>query len=157
MSKKIEREKQKIEQHKARIALKEAWLKMQERKVRTRRLIELGGLLAKVKLDTQPNNVLYGMLLEAKDKIDLNVKDKSQLEEWAKIGGEAFAAEQKDKVAVILSFDSKPPSEARNIIRSHGLKWNNIRKEWHGHVEDLKQLKNDVQDYDGQIVKMDKI
>ena len=155
MSKTIEREKQKIEQHKARIALKEAGVKLRERKARTRRLIELGGLLAKVKLDTQPNNVIYGMLIEAKDKIDKNVKENSPLEKWAKIGGAAFAAEQKDKVPVILSFDSKPPSEARNIIRSHGLKWNNIRKEWHGHVEDLKQLKNDVSDYDCKLIEME--
>lgn len=155
MSKTLQSKKQKLEQQKAKLGLQEARLKLMERKARTRRLIELGGLLAKVKLDTQPNNVLYGMLLEAKEKIDKNVKENSPLEKWAKIGGEAFAAEQKDKVPVILSFDSKPPSEARNIIRSHGLKWNNIRKEWHGHVEDLKQLKNDIQDYDCQIVEMD--
>lgn len=155
MSKTLENKKQKLEQQKAKIGLQEARLKLMERKARTRRLIELGGLLAKVELDTQPNNILYGMLLEAKEKIDLNVKDKSQLEKWAKIGGAAFASEQKDKVPVILSFDSKPPSEARNIIRSHGLKWNNIRKEWHGHVDDIKQLKNDVREYDCKLIEMD--
>jgi hypothetical protein len=151
MSKTLLSKKQKLEQQKAKLGLQEARLKLMERKARTRRLIELGGLLAKVKLDTQPNNVLYGMLLEAKDKI----KDKSQFEKWAKKGGAAFAAEQKDKVPVILSFESKPPAEARNIIRSHGLKWNNIRKEWHGYVEDLKQLKNDVNDYDCELIEMD--
>ena len=155
MSKALQSKKQKLEQQKARIALQEARLKLQERKARTRRLIELGGLLAKVKLDTQPNNVLYGLLLEAKEKIDKDVKDKSQLEKWAQIGGAAFAAEQKDKVPVILMFDSKPPAEARNIVRSHGLKWNTIRKEWHGHVENLQQLKTDVSEYDCQIIKME--
>ena len=151
MSKTLQSKKQKLEQQKAKIGLIEARLKLMERKARTRRLIELGGLLSKVKLDTQPNNVLYGMLLEAKELI----KDKSQLEKWAKIGGAAFATEQKNKVPVILTFDSKPPAEARNIIRSHGLKWNTIRKEWHGYAEDLKQLKSDVSDYDCQIIEMD--
>ena len=155
MSKTLQTKKQKLEQEKAKIGLQEARLKLLERKARTRRLIELGGLLAKVKLDTQPNNVLYGMLLEAKDKIDTSVKDKSQLEKWAKIGGTAFAAEQKNKVPVIITFQSKPPAEARNLIRSHGLKWNNIRKEWHGHIEDLKQLKTDVSEYDCQIIEME--
>ena len=155
MSKTLQSKKQKLEQQKAKIGLQEARLKLMERKARTRRLIELGGLLAKVKLDTQPNNVLYGMLIEAKDKIDKNDKENSPLEKWAKIGGVAFAAEQKDKVPVILTFKSKPPAEARNIVRSHGLKWNTIRKEWHGYAEDLKQLKSDVRDYDCEIMEME--
>jgi hypothetical protein len=152
MSKTLEREKQKIEQQKAKIALKEARLKLRERKARTRRLIELGGLLAKVKLDSQPNNVLYGMLLEAKE----NIKEESQLKKWAKIGGAAFAAEQKNKTLLILKFSSAPPKEVLNNVRGHGLKWNGTRHEWHGYVEDLNQLKNDVSEYDCKVIEMEK-
>lgn len=150
MSKALIDKKHKLEQQKAKISLQEAKLKLLERKARTRRLIELGGLIAKSELDKQPNNVLYGMLLEAKDKL----KNDAQLKEWAKRGGKAFASEQKEKLPVILIFDDKPPVEARNTVRAHGLKWNNIRKEWHGLVENINQLKHDISPFPCHITVM---
>lgn len=151
MSEALKDKKKKLEQQKARLALQEAKLKIIERKSRTRRLIELGGLIAKAKLDAFPNNVLYGMLLEAQTKS----KDESQVKAWEKGGGAAFSLDQKEKVPVIITFESKPSVDARNIIRAHGLKWNSIRKEWHGLVESLKQLKEDVRPFEGKIMEIE--
>ncbi|KJV76484.1 conjugal transfer TraD family protein [Rickettsia hoogstraalii str. RCCE3] len=47
----------KLEQKKAQIITEEARLKIQERKARTRRLIEIGGLVVKAKLDDLPLTV----------------------------------------------------------------------------------------------------
>ena len=54
----------KLQQKKAKIITEEAKLKIIERKVRTRRLIELGGLIAKAKLDDLPTNSLFGALYQ---------------------------------------------------------------------------------------------
>ncbi len=54
----------KLEQKKTQIITEEARLKIQERKARTRRLIEIGGLVVKAKLDDLPTNSLLVSLLK---------------------------------------------------------------------------------------------
>ena len=49
---KVESQKIKLEQKKARVAMEETKLKLKERKVRTRALIEKGGLITKAGLDS---------------------------------------------------------------------------------------------------------
>ena len=55
------------EQQKARLAEQEAKLKTAERKARTRRLIEAGGLVDKAGLLELEANALYGALLSLRD------------------------------------------------------------------------------------------
>ena len=39
----------------------------------------------------------------------------------------------------------KPPnSEIRQAVRNHGLKWNKLRTEWYGYVNDLDSLKVEI-------------
>ncbi|MGN6670025.1 MAG: conjugal transfer protein TraD [Candidatus Nucleicultricaceae bacterium] len=111
-----------------------------ERKTRTCRLIELGGLVAKAGLEDLESNALLGGLLHLK-QLAINPKMK---EEFAHQGGQAFAKEIQNKSPVIVKFDEKPDEETRTKMRELGLKWNAIRGEWKGYVE-IKDL-NDLVD-----------
>jgi hypothetical protein len=106
--------------------------------MRTRHLIEVGGLVTKAGLDYLPTNTLYGALLSIASSLETNqtIKD-----EWTKIGKTKLDQEQINKHAVILKFEQEPSSEIRKTIRNHGLKWNKLRKEWYGFVSDLDSLK----------------
>jgi hypothetical protein len=55
----LEKKKTRLMQMKNRVRETESLLRHQERKARTRRLIELGGLIAKAQLDHLPTNTLY--------------------------------------------------------------------------------------------------
>ena len=85
----IEKRK-KLEQRKNRLKQLEATLSLQERKNRTRRLIALGGLVSKAKLEDWNANALLGGLLFLKEK----EIDTSQMNEWIHKGGVAFSAEK---------------------------------------------------------------
>ncbi len=85
----IEKRK-KLEQRKNRIKQLEASLAIQERKNRTRRLIELGGLVSKAQLENWNANALLGGLLSLKEK----EMDASQMNMWSHKGGVAFSGEE---------------------------------------------------------------
>ena len=85
----IERLK-KLEQRKNRLKQLEASLNAQERKNRTRRLIELGGFVSKAKLENWNSNALFGALLSVKEK----EQDASQMNTWSHKGGAAFSGER---------------------------------------------------------------
>ncbi|OJW47900.1 MAG: hypothetical protein BGO67_03145 [Alphaproteobacteria bacterium 41-28] len=89
----IEKRK-KLEQRKNRLKQLEASLNVQERKKRTRRLIELGGLISKAKLDDWSSNALLGGLLFLKEK----ESDSQQIDMWIHKGGAAFSSEKSNKL-----------------------------------------------------------
>ena len=122
----------KIELERQRIALlgKEKAIVEIERKERTRKLIELGGLVSKAGLDTLDTKTLYGALISLilqKDNLEI-------LKNWQEKGTLAFAKEGKseDGVSLVLQFKEKPTQEVRVQIRALGLRWNAIRQEWQG-------------------------
>ena len=131
-------QKVKLEQKKNRLIAEETRLKLKERKMRTRHLIEVGGLVTKAGLDHLPTNTLYGALLSIGESLETNVAIKEQ---WTKIGKTKLEEEQTNKHAVILKFEQEPSSEIRQAVRNHGLKWNKLRTEWYGYVNDLDSLK----------------
>ena len=134
----VEQQKLKLEQKKNRLVAEETRLKLKERKMRTRHLIEVGGLVTKTGLDYLPTNTLYGALLSITASLEANqaIKD-----EWTKIGKTKLDQELTNKHAVILKFEQEPSSEIRKVVRNHGLKWNKLRTEWYGYVNDLDSLK----------------
>ncbi|MFU7500851.1 MAG: conjugal transfer protein TraD [Candidatus Tisiphia sp.] len=148
----VTEQKLRLEQKKNRLIAEETKLKLKERKMRTRHLIEMGGLIVKAELDHLPTNTLYGSLLSLKDSLtsQSNIKD-----QWTKIGKTSFDQEQQQKTAVILKLEEKPSLEIRTHIRSHSLKWNHLRNEWYGYVLDVQALKDGLGDlkYELQIVK----
>lgn len=85
--------RKKLEQRKNRIKQLEASLNIQERKQRTRRLIELGGLVSKAKLENWNANALLGALLSLKEK----EHDPTQMTTWTHKGGKAFSSEKVEK------------------------------------------------------------
>lgn len=80
--------RKKLEQRKNRLKQLEATLNIQERKNRTRRLIELGGLVSKAELETWNANALLGGLLSLKEK----EMDANQMDAWIRKGGVAFSS-----------------------------------------------------------------
>ena len=154
--KNIELAQEKLEQKKARLVMEETRLKLQERKRRTKRLIEIGALVVKAELDFLSSNAIYGGLLEMQKQLS---KDKSIVSKWESIGKNAFEREQKLSTPVILSFQGPPASDVKTTIRSYNLRWNSFRKEWYGLVKELDALKDylaenlDNADYNLEIIQ----
>lgn len=133
-----EEQKLKLEQKKARMAIEETKLKLKERKMRTRFLIEKGGLITKAGLDYLPTNALYGALLSIKKDLETN---HNLIPNWIINGNAAFNAEKKETDAVILKFGDAPNSDIIGFLRSYGLRFNRFRNEWYGNVINLDDLK----------------
>ena len=81
------------QQQKARLAEQEAKLRTAERRVRTRQLIEAGGLVDKAGLLGLDVNALYGALLSLRD----GAGDKKQVDQWTALGGRAFSREARQR------------------------------------------------------------
>lgn len=148
----ITTQKLRLEQKKNRLIAEETKLKLKERKMRTRLLIEMGGLIVKSELDHLPTNTLYGSLLSLKESL---TKQSDIRDQWTKTGKTAFDQEQQQKTAVILKLVEKPSLEIRSHIRNHSLKWNHLRNEWYGYVLDVQALKDGLGDlkYELQIIE----
>lgn len=149
----VEEQKVKLQQKKNRLAAEEVRFKLKERKMRTRNLIELGGLVVKAKLDHLPVNALYGALLSIEEDLKNNDTIKAT---WILKGNAAFNEEKQERTAVILKFDQQPSSDIRELIRSHSLMWNRFRSEWYGYMSDISSLEAELKKsnykYDLQII-----
>lgn len=126
--------KKKLAQKKASIQMKEKWLKERERKIRTRRLIELGGLIVKAKMDHLNNNTLLGAILELKAK----ALEETILKTWTDRGAKEFEKRQKGSNKVIVTFGKEPERELKAILRDLKLRWNPFRSEWQGYADPKK-------------------
>ena len=120
------------EQQKARLAEVEAKLKLDERKQRTRRLVEAGALVEKCGLLDLDSNALYGALLSLRDGAD----DKAQVEKWATLGGRTFTREAKardeGKEAVLLTFAAPLSKDATTALRKAGFRYSKVMQHWEG-------------------------
>lgn len=148
MTDSILEQKKKIEQKKARLQQQETLLKLKERKARVRNFINLGGLAAKAEIDHLPNEVFLGACMHIKDLIK---KDASIIQAWEKTGKEIYDNETSNKIAIILLIDEKIEQKTRSLIRSYGLRWNTLRKEWYGYVSNVEKLKSDLAGIDFNI------
>jgi hypothetical protein len=138
-------QKERLERQKARLQSQEQKLKILERKQRTRRLIELGGLIVKAELEELNNNTLLGALLSLKQHM---MRNEAVLSEWTERGAIAFEALDQnqstgtDKTPVVITFNSEPPRELKSSLRDLNFKWNPFRKEWYGYgnIHELRSL-----------------
>ncbi|MGV2433295.1 MAG UNVERIFIED_CONTAM: conjugal transfer protein TraD [Rickettsiaceae bacterium] len=146
--KKVNEQKAKLEAKKNRLILEENKIKEKERKMRTRHLIEVGGLVVKVGLDHLPTNTLYGALLTLSEKLNQN---SSIQDTWTNLGAAAFKSEQKTTTPIILKLKSTPEKNIRDLIRNHNLSWNRLRKEWYGNVHNLDELKKSLENTEYEI------
>ena len=108
------------EQSRARLAEAEAKLKLDERKQRTRRLVEAGALVEKTGLLALDSNALYAALLSLRD----GASDKAQIEKWAALGGRTFdreaRARDEGKEPVLLTFAGPLSKDATTALRRAG-------------------------------------
>ena len=148
----IEKRRKNIEQRKNKLKQLETSLNAQERKKRTRKLIEIGGLASKANIEDWNANTLLGAFLSLKEQ----ESNKKQIDAWTQKGGAAFAKEKVQKAPVIVKFETQPPEEIRVSLKSLGLKWNALRKEWEGYAQ-IEKLKEFVSLYKGSIVELDPI
>jgi len=147
----IEKRKKALSQRKNRLKQLETSLNAQERKKRTRRLIEIGGLAAKANLEDWDTNALLGAFLFLKEK----ASDPKQMEAWAHKGGVAFSSEKVAKSPVIVKFETIPSDEIRASLKSLGLKWNALRQEWEGYAQ-IINLKEFLGPYQATIQELKK-
>lgn len=147
----IEEEKKKLALKKSRIEAKEKQLKDKERKVRTRRLIELGVLVSKAGIEELNNNALLGALLEIKERL----KEESTVKKWKDKGATAFERDRAESgEALIVSFDAEPPREAKDKLKVLGLRWNRFRREWQGYgKKDL--VEKELQGFEAKIASVE--
>ncbi|WP_375327507.1 conjugal transfer protein TraD [Candidatus Tisiphia endosymbiont of Nemotelus uliginosus] len=145
-------QKQRLQQKKARLIMEEINFKIKERKMRTRHLIQVGGLVVKAELDNLPTNSLLGALLSLKQEL---AKSPNIQDHWATIGRNLLDQEENSRTAVILKFETKPIESIRTHVRQHGLKWNALREEWYGYISDISALKSGLLNiqYQMEIVK----
>jgi len=137
----VKEQKVKLEQKKNRLAAQEIKLNIKERKMRTRHLIEVGGLVVKAELDHLPINTLCGALLSLKNSL---AENDDIIKTWTNLGKSALDKDEKTRTAVILKLSEKPSVEIRAHIRNCGLKWNKLREEWYGYVANLNSLKEGI-------------
>ena len=120
------------EQQKARLAEQESKIKLAERKARTRRLVEAGALAEKVGLLELETNALYGALLSLRD----GAAEKKQVDQWAALGGRAFAREARardeGKEPVLLTFPGPLDKEATAALRQAGFRFSRVMQHWEG-------------------------
>ena len=124
-----------FEQQKARLAEQEARLKEAERRQRTRRLIELGGLVEKAALHDLDPDALYGALLSLRE----HAGDSAQVAQWRALGERAIAreaqphgAEGKEPLVIVLADAAVPSKRGTAALRRAGFRWNRVMRHWEG-------------------------
>jgi hypothetical protein len=136
---------QRLEQQKARLQLAESKIKDDERRARTRRLIEIGALVEKAGLAALPANTLYGALIETAKK----ATDAGDLARWETLGGRAFSQEAKardsGKELLVLSLPFSQPAPVATALRTAGMRWNKVMRHWEGlaHYDEVLTLANE--------------
>jgi Conjugal transfer protein TraD len=150
----LSHQKEKLERQKARLQSQEQKLKEMERKKRTRRLIELGGLIVKAELEALNNNTLLGALLSLKQQM---LDNEQYVQEWTTAGAAAFEESSQfanDKTPLVITFKTEPSRELKSQLRDLNFKWNPFRKEWYGYGN-LHELKSIIKSTNGTIESCD--
>lgn len=151
MRKNLQERKAELERQKIAVIGKEKALKEIERKERTKKLIEMGGLVVKAGIDTLDTHALYGAFLSIKEKMN-----KAEiLQQWSQKGASAFAkgGNAGEGIPLVVQFKEKPTDEARAAIRALGLRWNAIRQEWQG-IANPEEVESVAKLYNGNVVSM---
>lgn len=108
-----------------------ARLKEMQRKERTRRLIEIGGLAVKAGIDALPTTALYDRFVQ----IAAEARDERAVAQWEQAGARHFQTEEDTRVVAVARFDHKIEPELSATLRSIGFRWNRFLKQWEGKVD----------------------
>lgn len=125
----LEKQISELQEKKAKIARREKLLRLKERKLKTKKSIELGALVVKARLDQFDQTLLLGALLEIGER----ASEEAVRESWIK-RAETFlrAQKQADDVRLIVSFSSPPSEEIKAVLKRLRFQRNEYRKEWYG-------------------------
>jgi hypothetical protein len=124
----------------------EARLRTIQRKMRTRGLIEMGGLVVKAGLDELPPTALYAALL----RIAAEVKNPETIALWEREGARHFQAEEDARIAAVARFPAIIERDLAAALRKLGFRWNRIVEQWEGKV-DFTEAKQTVETAGGSI------
>lgn len=124
-----------------------------KRKQRTRKLIDLGGLIVKVGLDPLKSDALYGALLTLKYQFARKTKEEvfQILDNWTQIGAAAFEAEKGKGAGIAIKFKFPPIGNITDKLKDMGFKYSSLRKEWEGRAVNIEALKLELGDADFDI------
>lgn len=121
---------QRAAERKARAEQEQARLKIMQRKERTRRLIELGGLAVKAGIDGLSTAALYDRFLA----IAAEAKDPAAVAHWERAGSRHFQKEEDAKVVAVARFVGTIETELAASLRAVGFRWNRLLHQWEGKV-----------------------
>ena len=134
---------EKLAQKKAEIEQREKVLRDRERKLKTRRFIEVGSIASKFGIDGFDDETLMGAFAELQEKS----KQATVLAEW-KQKGEALSISRHSPL--IISFGNEPSNEVKTVLKEKRFKWNTFNKEWHGYgIKD--ELEGLIKDFNGKV------
>lgn len=140
---KITDQQEKLAQKKVAIEHKEKLLKLKERKLKTRRFIEVGSLASKYGIDQLDDETLIGAFSEMKERS----QQPALLAEWKQKGAE-FTTQHPSPL--IVSFPKEISDELKDSLKDRKFKWNHFRKEWQGYgIKD--EVENLVKDAQGNV------
>jgi hypothetical protein len=91
----------------AKISREQGLLRERERKARTRRLIEYGGLVAIVGLDEEDKGIVLGMLLEGARRLKVDAKARQR---WKALGDKELTARARQVAMPSLPLEDGVPS-----------------------------------------------
>jgi hypothetical protein len=135
---------------KAKAEQEAARLKTIQRKERTRRLIEIGGLAVKAGIDALPSTALYDRFV----RIAAEAKDAKAVAQWERAGAQHFQVEADNRVVAVATYADKIEPEVAASLRGIGFRWNRFLKQWEGNVE-FDEAKALVEETGGTISKID--
>ncbi len=121
-----------LDQQRARLQMEENRLREAERKARTRRLIEAGGLVDKAGLLGVDSAVLYGALMQ----VAADARSTERVEQWRVAGGRAFDHETKARDAgrepLVLTLPAPATAPLQPQLRKAGFRWSKVLRHWEG-------------------------
>ena len=139
----LEKRQRSLEQRRNRLKQLESSVNTLARKHRTRRLVELGGLVVKAHLDTWPSKTLFGAFLSLKEKGN----NQQQRDAWTFNGRIHFIADKKhplkaEKTPLSVTFPILPEEDLRQALSVLGFSWNSSYNKWEGYgdTEELCKL-----------------
>lgn len=117
---------EKLAKKKAGIEFREKILKDKERKIKTRRFIQVGSIAAKFEIDGLDDETLVGAFAEMQERS----KQGNTLAEWKQKG---LDLSETRLSPLIVSFAKEVSDEVKASLKEKRFKWNTFRKEWQGY------------------------
>ena len=121
---------ERAEARKAKAEQEAARLKLIQKKERTRRLIDIGGLAVKAGIDELPATALYACFMH----IAKEAQNPDTVTRWERAGSRFFQEEEDLRVVAVARFLDKVEPEVAAALRSAGFRWNRFLKQWEGKV-----------------------